>query len=101
MRSQQKLCLAKNQKLIQSYTYTPKLNNSKKETDLSLDGFLKNTLETVMNTERNEYLENLTKLSDFPNSSNSPNHTKIRDKANGYYGRSFNALSKPPSKPPP
>lgn len=49
-------------------------------TELSLDSFLKHTLETVMNIERQEYLEAV----------GNPN----LDKGNGYYGRAFNNLSK-------
>ena len=48
-------------------------------TDLSLDQFLKSTLETVMQIERDEYLEKL-------------NNPSI-DKGNGFYGRAFNNLS--------
>jgi putative transposase len=49
-------------------------------TDLSLDSFLKNTLETIMQIERDEYLSQI----DDPQI----------DKGNGYYGRAFNNLSK-------
>lgn len=49
-------------------------------TDLSLDSFLRNTLETVMQIEREEYLAQVI-------------DPKI-DKGNGFYGRSFNNLSK-------
>jgi len=55
-------------------------------TELSLDTFLKQTLETVMQIEREEYLEGLNNL-------NSQGSSK-RDKSNGYYGRAFNNLSK-------
>jgi len=49
-------------------------------TNLSLDTFLKNTLETVMQIEREEYLAQI----------NDPK----TDKGNGFYGRAFNNLSK-------
>mgnify|MGYP006252183943 FL=1 len=49
-------------------------------TDLSLDEFLRNTLETVMGIERQEYLTEL-------------NNPSI-DKGNGHYNRAFNNLSK-------
>lgn len=49
-------------------------------TELSLDNFLKQTLETVMQIERDEYLQAV----DNPSI----------DKGNGYYGRAFNNLSK-------
>jgi transposase-like protein len=49
-------------------------------TELSLDSFLKHTLETVMQIERDEYLAQI----DDP----------AVNKGNGYYGRAFNNLSK-------
>lgn len=49
-------------------------------TELSLDSFLKHTLETVMQIEREEYLQAI----------NNPKS----DKGNGHYGRAFNNLSK-------
>lgn len=49
-------------------------------TELNLDSFLKHTLETVMQIERDEYLAQV----DDP----------VVDKGNGYYGRAFNNLSK-------
>ncbi len=49
-------------------------------TDLSLDTFLKQTLETVMQIEREEYLAQIA--------------DPKTDKSNGFYGRAFNNLSK-------
>lgn len=49
-------------------------------TELSMDEFIKNTLATVMQIERDEYLLEL----------NDPK----KDKGNGFYGRAFNHLSK-------
>jgi transposase-like protein len=49
-------------------------------TEITLDHFLKTTLETVMQIERDEYLDKI-------------NNPTI-DKGNGYYSRAFNNLSK-------
>jgi putative transposase len=49
-------------------------------TEINLDSFLKHTLETVMQIEREEYLSKI-------------NNPSI-DKGNGFYGRAFNNLSK-------
>ena len=50
-------------------------------TDLSLDQFVVNTLETLMYLEREEYLESL-------------KASGGRDKGNGTYARAFKSLSK-------
>lgn len=66
-------------------------------TDLSLDTFLKHTLETVMQIEREEYLTNLKKqiLKEQISSKSSNNNSSSKtDKGNGFYGRAFNNLSK-------
>jgi len=47
-------------------------------TELSLDQFLASTIDSLMEMEREEYLE----------------QAKIQDKGNGFYGRAFNSLSK-------
>lgn len=47
-------------------------------TELSLDQFLASTIDSLMEMERGEYLE----------------QAKAKDKGNGFYGRAFNSLSK-------
>ena len=49
-------------------------------TELSLDQFLASTIDSLMEMERGEYLEQA--------------NTKGKDKGNGFYGRAFNSLNK-------